>query len=145
MKSKINIINKSEYEVVESNIAITIIPEIIKDYKFKLKNINYIYLNDNSLVEINKTFLNKDYLTDVITFNLNENNIVDADIYISLERIKENSKKRCIDFYTELNRVMFHGILHIVGEDDKTDQSMLIMRGKEDFYLEKHNVSRGTK
>jgi rRNA maturation RNase YbeY len=84
---------------------------------------------------MNKQYLEHDYYTDVITFNYVENNIISGDLFISYERIKENAENYNTEIKRELIRVVFHGILHLVGYNDKTDAEKKIMREKEDFYL----------
>ena len=95
------------------------------------KDINYIFCSDEYLRRINIKFLNHDYYTDIITFNNNENNKISGDIYISLERVRENATMYKVNFHDELQRVIIHGILHLVGLDDKTDEQKEEMRNAE--------------
>ncbi len=97
--------------------------------------ITVIYCSDEYLLSVNKSFLGRDYYTDVITFNYAEGNTISGDIFISIERIRENSDEYEVDFFDELDRVIIHGILHLVGYNDDNDDDSKIMRGKEDFYL----------
>lgn len=97
--------------------------------------IAYIFCSDEYLHKINLEHLNHDTFTDIITFNYCEANLVSADIFISIDRVEENAALFNTTFQNELNRVMIHGILHLVGYDDKTDQDKILMRSKEDFYL----------
>ena len=108
----------------------------LKEAKKKLL-LNYIFCSDKYLLDINRRFLDHDFYTDIITFPLGENeNEIEAEIYISIDRVKENSKKLKIDFKTELHRVMFHGVLHLIGYDDKTKTQEKAMRKKENGWLE---------
>lgn len=101
-------------------------------------DINIIFTNDELLYDINKIYLNHDYYTDVITFPFNEPGIISGDIYISIDRVKENAKLYGDgDFMNELNRVIIHGILHLLGYDDHTKEEQQTMRLKEDSYLAK--------
>ena len=102
---------------------------------FTLGEINYIFCSDNDILKINKDYLNHNYFTDIITFNYNEGKKVNADIFISIDTVKSNANSRKIDFYNELHRVMVHGILHLVGYNDKTPTQQIEMTSKEDYYL----------
>ena len=102
----------------------------------KALSINYIFTSDQYLLDINKQYLNHDYLTDIITFNNStSNNLLEADIFISIERVKDNAKALQLQFIDELHRVMIHGILHLLGFDDKTEHDKAEMRKKENHYL----------
>ena len=100
--------------------------------------ITYIFCNDDYLLEKNIRFLNHNALTDVITFDYCEGNSVSGDIFISIERVKENSEVFKVDFLTELNRVMVHGLLHLLGYKDKNEWESNLMRKKENYYLSKY-------
>ncbi|MBT1703117.1 rRNA maturation RNase YbeY [Chryseosolibacter indicus] len=114
------------------------ISRIIKGERYKLKEINYIFCSDEYLNKINVDFLNHTSLTDIITFdNSSEKGVVESDIYISIERVKENSAKFNSGFLDELNRVMIHGVLHLLGYKDKTAKAKALMRKKEDACLMK--------
>ncbi|MCW3113260.1 MAG: metal-dependent hydrolase YbeY [Segetibacter sp.] len=100
-----------------------------------LKKINYIFCSDEYLLEINKSYLQHDYYTDIITFDLSEQEGTIGEIYISVDRVKENSKSHATSFSTELLRVIFHGALHLIGYKDKKKSEITIMRDKEEYYL----------
>jgi rRNA maturation RNase YbeY len=107
-------------------------------FQMKLKKtgeINYVFCSDLYLHKINLEHLNHDTYTDIITFNYCEEDIISGDIFISIDRVKENSITYHTNFQKELNRVMIHGILHLVGFDDKSESDKELMRSKEDFYL----------
>jgi rRNA maturation RNase YbeY len=102
----------------------------------ELGSINYIFCSDHYLHNLNLKFLNHDTLTDIITFdNSGKRNEISGDIFISINRVRENSGKFQNKFTQELFRVMIHGILHLIGYSDKTKTESSIMRQKEDYYL----------
>jgi probable rRNA maturation factor len=113
--------------------------------KKELKVINYIFTSDNAIHKINKKHLNHDFYTDIITFKLSENNEpIVAEVYISFDRVRENAIQLNTSFSLELHRVMFHGVLHLTGYNDKTKGQKLIMRKKEDHYLSRYFGQRFT-
>ena len=97
--------------------------------------INYIFCDDDHLLQVNKDFLNHDYYTDVITFDYVKGKTISADIFVSLPRISENAQAHSKDFKSELHRVLAHGLLHLCGYKDKTDDEKTEMRSKEEYYL----------
>lgn len=113
---------------------------IFKKERKSLAHLNYIFCDDKTLLAINRTFLKHDYLTDTITFNLsqNKNSPITGEVYISIDRIKDNSKTYNVSYSIELHRVIFHGALHLCGYDDKTRKDKIVIRKKEDFYLGKY-------
>lgn len=100
-----------------------------------LKEINYIFCSDDYLLEINKSYLQHDYYTDIITFDLSEQEGTVGEIFISVDRVKDNSKLLGTSYSQELLRVIFHGALHLIGFNDKKKSEITIMRDKEDCYL----------
>ena len=100
-------------------------------------NINIIFCSDQYILEVNKKYLNHDYFTDIITFDYVEGNTISGDLFISKDRISENANTFAVDFFEELKRVIFHGILHLVGYGDKTSAEKMRMTEKENFYLKK--------
>lgn len=109
--------------------------KILREYNFKAKKINYILLNDEEIKEINVKYLQHDYYTDVIGFDNGNEGIIDADIFISFDRVKENALKYGVSETEELYRVMIHGLLHMVGENDKTNEERRQMKAAEEKYL----------
>ena len=101
----------------------------------KVGKINYIFLSDDGLLKVNRDFLHHDYYTDVITFDYVKGKTISADIFVSLPRISENAISHSKDFNSELHRVLAHGLLHLCGYKDKTEDEITEMRNKEDFYL----------
>lgn len=121
-------------------------PKKLKEIRVWLKNtiiseelipgeINFIYCDDTYLHEMNVKYLSHDTLTDVITFDYREGNIISGDIFISLDRVKENALIYLKSIDDELHRVMIHGVLHLCGYKDKTTKDSVIMRRKEEQYL----------
>ncbi len=102
--------------------------------------LSYIFCSDDFLLEINKQYLHADYLTDVITFDYCEKNVVAGDIFISVERVKENSMLYQQYFFDEMLRVVVHGLLHLCGYKDKQEQEQQQMREKENYYIEKYKT-----
>jgi probable rRNA maturation factor len=98
-------------------------------------NISVIVCSDLFLLEINKQYLQHDYYTDIITFNYCEGEIISGDLFISIDRVEENAKIFEKPVMHEFYRVIFHGILHLTGYNDKTEAEQRVMRQKEDFYL----------
>ena len=109
--------------------------QIIKREKRVAGDIVCVFCDDKYLLEKNIKYLNHDYLTDVITFDYCEDRTVSGDILISVERVRENGKSYNVSFFTEIKRVIVHGLLHLLGYDDKTNSSKQEMTEKEDFYL----------
>lgn len=108
---------------------------LFKKENFLLKRLQYIFCSDNYLLNINQKYLNHDYYTDIISFDLSEEQGIIGEIYISIDRVKENAQKFNVSFETELQRVIFHGALHLCGYKDKTDKQAEVMRRKEDEYI----------
>ncbi|MEO6844577.1 MAG: rRNA maturation RNase YbeY [Ginsengibacter sp.] len=103
------------------------------------KSISYIFCNDAYLLKLNQAYLNHDTLTDILTFTLSGSSLaIVSEIYISIERVKENARELNVNYETELRRVMIHGILHLCGYDDLSDSQKIEMRLKEDYYLSKY-------
>ena len=100
-----------------------------------MKSLNYIFCSDKELLKINIDFLNHDYFTDIITFDLSEKDGIVGEIYISLERVRENAQQLKVPVTEELHRVIFHGALHLCGFKDKTKADKLVMTKKQDEYL----------
>jgi len=101
-----------------------------------LNHLNYIFCSDDYLLQINRAYLNHDYYTDIITFNQSElMTTIEGDIYISIDRVRENANAFDKLFLQELYRVMIHGVLHLCGHDDYSEDSITTMRNLENFYL----------
>lgn len=101
----------------------------------QLGEVNVVFCSDQYLLKLNQQYLNHDTYTDIITFDYVEGEIISGDLFISIERVKENAQKASLTFANELNRVIIHGLLHLMGYNDKTKQETQEIRAKEDFYL----------
>jgi len=106
-----------------------------------LGDLSVIFCSDRYLLGINKQYLNHDYYTDIVAFNYVEDSVISGDLFISLERVKENAETFESKFVVELYRVVFHGVLHLIGYNDKTDAEKRQMRQKEDYYLSEVDFS----
>ena len=101
----------------------------------KLGDINIIFCSDNYILDVNMKYLQHDYFTDIITFDYCEKDVLSGDLFISVDSVRENALYYGTEFEDELNRVMVHGILHLIGYDDHTEDEVKTMRSKEDCYL----------
>ncbi len=118
----------------------TVVNGIVNDYGFVLMGLNVIFLSDEGLLKMNREFLGHDFYTDVITFDLEENaNPIQGEIYISVDRVKDNAGHFGKDFKDELQRVIIHGVLHLVGFTDNNESEKSHMSQKENQYLENKN------
>ena len=115
---------------------------VVKNYQAFIGDLNYIFCSDSYLLEINKKYLNHDTLTDIITFDYTHGNELAADIYISIDRVKENAQIYEVLFEDELKRVMIHGILHLLGYTDTTDEDKSKMRKQEDKMIQMFHVEQ---
>ena len=120
---------------LNKNLVKRSIKSLISNELKKSGNISVILCSDSYLLEINKQYLKHDYYTDIITFNYCEGNTVSGDLFISTDRVKENACNFETTFIKELYRVIFHGILHLIGYNDKTKEEQIEIQRKEDFYL----------
>lgn len=111
------------------------IVKAILNENLKEGEINYIFCDDNYLSDLNIKYLKHNTLTDIISFDYTIGKIISGDIFISIERVKENAESFNTTFVDELHRVMIHGVLHYCGYKDKTDDEKTQMRSKEDYYL----------
>ena len=118
--------------------------ELVNDENKVLKDLSFVFTDDDYLLEVNKQYLDHDYYTDVITFDYSVFPLVSGDVMISLDRVKDNADSLGLNFELEFYRVVFHGLLHLCGYKDKQKEDVALMRSKEDFYINKF-VSRETK
>lgn len=125
-----------EYEhisIIPSNLMIS---QAADKEKVKVDFLNYIFCSDPYLLDINKKYLAHDYFTDIITFESSEEEgVISGDIFISVDRAKENAKEYKVSLEEEIQRLIIHGLLHLIGYKDGSDEEKLIMRKKEDYYL----------
>ncbi|HZV44640.1 MAG TPA: rRNA maturation RNase YbeY [Saprospiraceae bacterium] len=125
-----------DLDTLDADTWSTWIKEVIEEEGYELARIDYIFCSDEFLLEVNRTHLDHDFYTDIITFPLNPNPII-AEIYISLDRVRENATSYSVSFEDELMRVIIHGILHLCGYDDHEEADIAFIRKKEAYYLKK--------
>ena len=102
----------------------------------KIGQVNIIFCSDNYILDINQKYLQHDYFTDIITFDYCENDVLSGDLFISVDSVRENAVFYKTEFTDELNRVIVHGLLHLIGYDDHSDEDIKMMHSKENYYLE---------
>jgi probable rRNA maturation factor len=108
---------------------------VVSEELKSIGSLTFVLGSDDWLLEKNKQFLNHDYFTDIITFDYTEDEVISGDLLISLDRIFDNAKENNVSRETELNRVIVHGVLHLLGYNDKSPEESKLMRKKEDYYL----------
>lgn len=101
----------------------------------RVGDLSIIFCSDNYILDVNMRYLQHDYFTDIITFDYCEGNRLSGDLFISVDSVRENALFYGTEFSDELNRVMVHGLLHLIGYDDHTEEEQKTMREKEDYYL----------
>ena len=101
----------------------------------RIGDLSIIFCSDNYILDVNMRYLQHDYFTDIITFDYCEGNVLSGDLFISIDSVRENAVLYGAEFKDELNRVMVHGLLHLIGYDDHTEEEQKVMREKEDYYL----------
>lgn len=116
------------------------ISNVISSENKKEGDINYIFCDDEYILEINKQYLDHDYYTDIISFDYSVGNELHGDIFVSVERVRENAIEFEVTFDEELKRVLAHGVLHYCGYKDKTEEEELLMRSKEDEKIKMFHV-----
>ena len=102
----------------------------------KIGDINVIFCSDNYILDVNMKYLQHDYFTDIITFDYCEGKVLSGDLFIIVDSVRENSIEFGTDFEEELHRVIVHGVLHLIGYDDHTEEDKKVMRQKENYYLQ---------
>ncbi len=123
-----------EFQIDESQLT-NWITKCVEDHEFILGEINYIFSDDEYVLDINKQYLSHDYYTDIITFDYTEDNVISGDLFISIDRVKDNAKEFSKPYFEELLRVLIHGILHLVGFDDKDPKNKIKMTEMENKYI----------
>lgn len=125
-----------DFEISESEIKSSWLTKVIENEGYNLSELNYIFCSDEYLHKINLEYLEHDTYTDIITFdNSEEEGLIEGDIFISVERVKENAIAFNTSFENELKRVLVHGVLHLCGYLDKSDKDELLMRSLENKYI----------
>jgi len=128
-----------EFNLSVDDINIWLTGVCVSENKF-LGDVNIIFCSDEYLLQMNIEHLNHDYFTDVITFDYSEFDSISGDLFLSIDRVKENALDFNTIFNHELLRVIVHGVLHLLGYKDKSEEDILLMRSKENFYLESVNL-----
>lgn len=125
------------FNLAQRNSLKSFIETLFKKEKRKLQSLNYIFCSDEYLLEINRQYLKHDFYTDIITFSLSEpEGPIEGEIYISIDRVRENAGQYTISFKEEIHRVIFHGALHLCGYKDKKKEEIALMRKMENKYLD---------
>jgi rRNA maturation RNase YbeY len=121
------------------------INDVVKLHHKSIGELNYIFCSDSYILNINKQYLNHNYYTDIITFNYNKDNVINGDVFISLDTVKDNANEYSNgSFIDELDRVVVHGVLHLIGFNDKSDIEQFEMTKQENIALKLRDVSRET-
>ena len=138
----INFSYTSDFKLVNTNKYYEWLNDIILSEGRLLGELCYIFCDDDYLLEINRKFLQHNYYTDIITFDYTDGKVISGDVYISIDRVNENSETFGVSFDNELLRVMAHGVLHLLGYGDKENDEIKIMRSKEDEKIKLFHVER---
>lgn len=109
----------------------------------KTGDISIIFCSDRYILDVNMKYLQHDYFTDIITFDYCEGNRISGDLFVSIDSVRENAIHYGVDFETELDRVMVHGVLHLIGYDDHNEKDIAVMRQKENYYIEMKKALKG--
>ena len=131
---------ETDFELENESVYEDWISRVIESEDKTEGEINYIFCDDEYLLQKNIEFLNHDTLTDIISFDYTMGNLISGDIFISVERVKENATDFNVAFQEELKRVMAHGVLHYCGYKDKTDEAAALMRSKEEEKIKMFHV-----
>ncbi len=124
------------FQIDAPNLKRAWVQKVVASEGFELTELNYIFCSDDYLLQINSKFLDHDTYTDIVTFdNSDSNGAIEGDVFISIQRVRENAGKLNVSFEDELSRVMIHGVLHLCGYDDKTPTEKTAMRKKEEACL----------
>ena len=141
-ESKINFYSENEFQLEEEISYESWIERVIESENKKLEEISYIFCDDDYLLDINMKYLDHDTYTDIISFDYSVGNILQGDIYISIDRVEENSREFNVSFEEELRRVIIHGVLHLCGYKDKTEEESALMGLKEEEKLKLFHVEQ---
>ncbi len=117
------------------------IRQLIEAENLKPGDISVVLCSDEYLLQVNKTYLDHDYFTDIITFDYSDEKQISGDLIISVDRVSDNASKNKVSLLHEFHRVVFHGVLHLCAYKDKSEAEQSVMRSKEDFYLKLFHVA----
>lgn len=126
-----------KYRLKNKRILREWIHDAIRREKLVPGAITIVFCSDNHLLEVNQRFLQHDYYTDIITFDYSQENSISGDLFISIDRVKENAQENGDSQENEIQRVIIHGVMHLCGYKDKKKSDQILMRKMEDFYLKK--------
>ena len=138
----INFNYETDYQLVSEKSYSNWISKIVGTEDGEVVQLDYIFCDDAYLLEINMKYLEHDAYTDIITFDYTDGKKIAGDVFISIDRVKENAKTFSVSFDTELRRVMAHGVLHLLGYGDKSEDEAVIMRSKEEEKMELFHVEQ---
>ena len=130
------------YVLEDQDLYIDWINRYVRSRGFEIGELSYVFCEDHYLIDVNKEFLNHDNYTDIISFDHSLPGVISGELYISLDRVKENALQYEVSFKQELKRVMIHGVLHFFGEKDKTSNEALQMRLKEELAINMFHVEQ---
>ena len=131
-----------EFMLQDESLYAEWISQVIQSESKKEGDINYVFCDDDYILQINQQYLNHDYYTDIISFDYCVGNELHGDIFISIDRVRENAADYNVSFEEELKRVLIHGVLHYCGYKDKTEDEEMLMRSKENNAIEMFHVER---
>lgn len=142
MESPINFYSKTDFELQDKSAHENWLKDVIKSEGKELEELSYVFCSDDDLLYINNRYLDHDTFTDIITFDYSEDVSISAEIYISIDRVKENAKDFKVKFENELRRVLVHGVLHCCGYGDSTKELKAKMRALENKKIELFHVEQ---
>jgi len=142
MADLINFYSTTDFDISNQEEFRLWLLSVIKSEQKTLGELTYVFCSDEYLLDINQSYLQHDTLTDIITFDYTEGDSISAEIYISIDRVKENAKEFGVDFEKELKRVMAHGVLHCCGYKDLSEEEKDVMRAKENLKIELFHVEQ---
>lgn len=134
----------TDFQLVKEDFHSEWLLNVVDSEKKVLGDIAYVFCDDAYLLKINQEYLHHDTYTDIITFDYTDGNTLAGDIFISIERVRENAEEFKVEFAEELRRVMAHGILHLSGYGDKSDEEIMLMRTKEDEKIKLFHVEQNS-
>jgi len=129
-----------DFKLEDESVYVDWISRVISSENKNEGEINYIFCDDEYLIELNQQYLNHDTLTDIISFDYSEGNDLHGDIFISVERVRDNANDFNVSFDDELKRVLVHGVLHYCGYKDKSEEDEKMMRQKEEEKMKMFHV-----
>ena len=142
METEISFNYETDFELTDESKLSDWLVLCAKSKGFHVGELSYIFCDDDYLLDLNQRYLNHNTLTDIITFDYTEGTVLSGDVFVSIDRVRENAKFFEVKFETELLRVMSHGVLHLMGYKDKADSDKKTMRSKEDELIQLFHVEQ---